>query len=168
MLLSSQDQSQHGNTCIMHYWSRFPGNSCTAEHLEHNTHLRKSHMNPRILSDNSSVVVGSGLSDYITETCVKRSLSSIISEYFERQSAHSALDMCSIDLLKIDVEGSELSVLRSMSVEHWARVRQVVMETELTVVEQIEDLLMKHGFEVIVDQSDMQRGCCMVYARREL
>ena len=41
-----------------------------------------------------------------------------------------------IDLLKIDVEGAELSVLRGVRREHWPRVRAVVAEVHDVAAEQ--------------------------------
>jgi FkbM family methyltransferase len=38
-------------------------------------------------------------------------------------------ELARIDLLKIDVEGSELAVLRGLGSESWPKVRQVVLET---------------------------------------
>ncbi|MCF3178967.1 amino acid adenylation domain-containing protein [Streptomyces polychromogenes] len=55
-----------------------------------------------------------------------------------------------VDLLKINTEGAELSVLRGIRPEHWARVRQVCLEVERASVvgEEIKSLLADAGFTV--------------------
>merc|ERR1712146_394922 len=54
-----------------------------------------------------------------------------------------------IDLLKIDVEGSELDVLRGIDDEHWGMVQQVVLEVEtFALVRTITEILESRGFEV--------------------
>lgn len=66
--------------------------------------------------------VGRWVSDRVTGrttyTCPSTTLSKVISD---RQVPR-------IDLLKIDVEGAELDVLRGVSADHWGRVRQLVLE----------------------------------------
>jgi FkbM family methyltransferase len=51
-----------------------------------------------------------------------------------------------IDLLKIDVEGAELDVLRGLDDGTWDRVQQIVLETGAAQVCAIEQLLRDHGF----------------------
>ena len=55
-----------------------------------------------------------------------------------------------IDLLKINTEGSELAVLRSLGPEHWARIGQVCVEVERASVvgPKIRKLLIDAGFAV--------------------
>lgn len=57
-------------------------------------------------------------------------------------------DLRTIDLLKIDVEGAELDVLRRLDNDHWALVRNIVIETaEISGVRaEIEGLLQEKGF----------------------
>ena len=95
--------------------------------------------------------------------CPMTTLSSII----ERENVER------IDLLKVDVEGAELSVLRGVAPEHWGRVQQVVLEGhdqngELQI---IGDLLTGHGFEIVcVDQpdgaADIGLSSFLLYAKR--
>ncbi|HWM91854.1 MAG TPA: amino acid adenylation domain-containing protein [Thermoanaerobaculia bacterium] len=94
-------------------------------------------------------------------TCHLRTLSEVIAEEgIER-----------IDLLKVDVEKSELEVLHGLREEDWPRVRQVVVEVHDIEgrLEQALDLLRKHGFEVAVEQDRMltRTGLYNLYARRE-
>ncbi len=55
-----------------------------------------------------------------------------------------------VDLLKINTEGAELSVLRGLRPEHWPRIRQVCLEVERSSVTtpQVRELLCAAGFEV--------------------
>src|ERR1051325_1925858 len=73
-----------------------------------------------------------------------------------------------IDLLKVDVEKSELDVLRGLSAKDWTKVRQVVLEVHDTGgrLEAVTSLLNQHGFEVAVDQHLMfgHTGLYNVYA----
>ncbi|KAE9578090.1 Methyltransferase sdnD [Colletotrichum fructicola] len=56
-----------------------------------------------------------------------------------------------IDLLKVDVEGSELGVLQGVDDEHWKLIRNVVLETTESSGDRqkIEDLLRQKGFKVV-------------------
>jgi FkbM family methyltransferase len=73
-----------------------------------------------------------------------------------------------IDLLKVDVEKSELEVLRGIEAADWPRIRQVVGEIhdpEGGRVETIRALLGGHGFTVHVDQA--ADGIFNFYALRD-
>ncbi|MBA2675394.1 non-ribosomal peptide synthetase, partial [Ramlibacter sp.] len=81
---------------------------------------------------------------YEEHVCQLRRISEVIAE---QRVEH-------IDLLKVDVEGAELDVLRGIDEDDWAKIGQLVIE-----VHDVEDrlrtitaLLRKHGFEVVVDQ----------------
>ncbi|HYL56307.1 MAG TPA: amino acid adenylation domain-containing protein [Gemmatimonadales bacterium] len=88
-----------------------------------------------------------------------RTLSSVIAEQrLER-----------IDLLKINVEKSELNVLRGLRPEDWPKIRQLVIEVDLREnLAPITALLEGHGFEVLVEQDPLlrQTELCYVYAIR--
>jgi amino acid adenylation domain-containing protein/FkbM family methyltransferase/non-ribosomal peptide synthase protein (TIGR01720 family) len=75
-----------------------------------------------------------------------------------------------IDLLKIDVERSELDVLRGLEARDWDRVRQIVAEVENSGgrLQAILELLSTHGFEMATAQSDRLKGTNLynVYASR--
>ena len=88
-----------------------------------------------------------------------RTLSSVIAEQgLER-----------IDLLKINVEKSELNVLRGLGPDDWPKIRQLVIEVDLQEnLGPITALLEGHGFEVLVEQDPLLRKTelCYVYAIR--
>ncbi|PYP47804.1 MAG: non-ribosomal peptide synthetase, partial [Gemmatimonadetes bacterium] len=88
-----------------------------------------------------------------------RTLSSVIAE--ER------IDR--IDLLKINVEKSELDVLRGLASGDWPRIRQMVIEVDQREnLAPITTLLEGQGFEVLVEQDPLLRktDLCYVYAIR--
>jgi acyl carrier protein len=92
--------------------------------------------------------------------CELRTLSQIIRDE----------DVERIDLLKVDVEKSELDVLRGIDSSDWERIRQVVVEVQDTAgkLETIVRMLECRGFEVSVDQDKALEATGMfnVYARR--
>ncbi len=58
-----------------------------------------------------------------------------------------------IDLLKINVEKSELDVLQGIAENDWAKIRQIVLEVDLDEhLVPISALLERHGFEYVVAQ----------------
>jgi FkbM family methyltransferase len=68
-----------------------------------------------------------------------------------------------VDLLKIDVEGSELEILRGASDLDWGRVRRVVMECHDFIRPgvgcQVVALLAKYGFKPIDVQGSLHTQC---------
>jgi aryl carrier-like protein len=75
----------------------------------------------------------------------------------------------SIDLLKINVEKSELDVLRGLEPQDWAKVKQMVIEVDLKEnLQPITDLLASHGFDLLVEQDPLlaKTELCYVYAVR--
>ena len=94
-----------------------------------------------------------------TQSAELKTLSSIIAE--------EGLDR--IDLLKINVEKSELDVLRGINDADWAKIRQMVIEVDLSQsLEPITGLLETKGYEVLVEQDPLLRKTelCYVYAIR--
>jgi len=95
--------------------------------------------------------------------CHIRSLSEVIREH----------KVARIDLLRIDVEGSECDVLSGLESELWPRVRQAVVEVHDIAgrVEEVAGLLREHGFLTAVDQEDWAihrlLGIYTIYARRD-
>ncbi len=75
-----------------------------------------------------------------------------------------------IDLLKVDVEKSELEVLAGLTAADWERVRQVVVEVHDAGGRRAaaEELLRRHGFAVAVEQERAlaRSGLFTLYARR--
>jgi amino acid adenylation domain-containing protein/FkbM family methyltransferase len=94
-----------------------------------------------------------------TVTAQLRTLSSVIAgEGIER-----------IDLLKINVEKSELDVLLGLSLGDWPKIRQLVIEVDQRAnLGPITLLLERHGFDVLVEQDPLLRrtDLCYVYAIR--
>ena len=83
-------------------------------------------------------------------TCRLRSLSEVMrEEQVER-----------IDLLKIDVQKSELDVLRGVAPQDWTKIRQVVLEAHDAGgrLSAIEELLARQGFDVVVEQDALLQG----------
>jgi natural product biosynthesis luciferase-like monooxygenase protein/amino acid adenylation domain-containing protein/FkbM family methyltransferase len=78
-----------------------------------------------------------------THRCRLRSLSAIL-----REEA-----IATVDLLKLDVEKSELLVLEGLAEEDWGRIRQIAAEIHgVDLLERIQPLLTAHGFEVAVEE----------------
>ncbi|KAI0554873.1 FkbM family methyltransferase [Xylaria curta] len=73
-----------------------------------------------------------------------------------------------IDFLKIDVEGSELEVLRGLDDNHWDLVQNVVLETWDTsgVRNEIEGLLTSKGFVIKREEASWAEGFWMIVACR--
>ncbi|KAG6011193.1 hypothetical protein E4U54_008222 [Claviceps lovelessii] len=90
-------------------------------------------------------------------------------------------DLDRVDLLKIDVEGVEMEVLRGLDDEHWALVRNIVMEMCDTnksggddgtggIVADAETLLRERGFIVTKERATWTADQVFIYtlvARRE-
>jgi hypothetical protein len=93
-------------------------------------------------------------------TCPLVTLSEIIAEH----------RLETIDLIKIDVQKSELAVLEGLREEDWRRVMQIVIEVHDHGgrVEHIRRLLAARGFEIHVVQDDHYEGSEMynLYAAR--
>lgn len=95
-----------------------------------------------------------------TVTCELRTISQIIRE--------EQLDK--IDLVKINVEKSELDILLGIEEQDWDRIDQLVIEVHDSEgrMEAIQALLRQHGFEYAVEQTSPLKDTVlfMVYARR--
>ncbi|HEY9768584.1 MAG TPA: FkbM family methyltransferase [Coleofasciculaceae cyanobacterium] len=61
-----------------------------------------------------------------------------------------------IDLLKIDVEKSELDVLLGINKQDWIKIKQIVIEVHDIKhrVDEIKDLLLSHNFSKVVDEQE--------------
>jgi amino acid adenylation domain-containing protein/FkbM family methyltransferase len=74
-----------------------------------------------------------------------------------------------IDLLKVNVEKSELDVLLGIEARDWPKIRQLVIEVdEHKSLAPILQLLARHGYETLVEQDELLRDTdlCYVYAIR--
>ncbi|HKV09740.1 MAG TPA: MupA/Atu3671 family FMN-dependent luciferase-like monooxygenase, partial [Thermoanaerobaculia bacterium] len=76
-----------------------------------------------------------------------------------------------IDLLKVDVEKSELQVLSGIAAEDWPRIRQVVLEVHSReLLSRTEEILAARGYEIRVDEfipvGEWGEAVWMVYAVR--
>ena len=61
-----------------------------------------------------------------------------------------------IDLLKINVEKSELDVLQGIDDRDWPKIRQIVLEVDVEAnIPAITQMLERHGFDFQVSQDDM-------------
>lgn len=67
------------------------------------------------------------------------------------------LSIDSIDLLKIDVEGEELSVIQGIESDDWSKVKQIVAEVHDidNRLEQFRDLLQNYGFKVRIEKNTL-------------
>ncbi len=96
-----------------------------------------------------------------TLTCRLRTLSEVIREE----------GVIRIDLLKVDVEKSEMDVLAGLDEDDWPKLQQAVLEVHDLGdrLQQVADLFRTHGFTVTQDQDDLYRGSDRwnVYALRE-
>lgn len=65
-------------------------------------------------------------------------------------------DVKSIDLIKVDVEGAELEVIKGLDDSHWALVRNIVVETwePSGIRTDIEKLLESKGFTVTREEAE--------------
>lgn len=74
-----------------------------------------------------------------------------------------------IDLLKINVEKSELDVLKGIQEQDWGKIRQIVLEVDVQEnLQPIVSLLEKHGYEYLVEQDIVLNNTelCYIYAIR--
>ncbi len=75
-----------------------------------------------------------------------------------------------IDLLKVDVEKSELAVLAGIEEDDWSKIRQIVVETSKDGdrLTQVTALLERHGYMVAVERDTMLQEADLynVYALR--
>lgn len=64
--------------------------------------------------------------------------------------------ICQIDLLKVDVEGSELDVLTGVAPQDWINIKQVVVEVHNidNRVQKIVSMLERQGYQTTVSQED--------------
>ena len=106
--------------------------------------------------------IGELISERLRQRTVKaqlRTLSSVIAE--------EGIDR--VDLLKINVEKSELHVLEGLSESDWPKIRQLVIEVDREEsVRPITILLEQHGYEFLIEQDALLKDTqlCYIYAVR--
>jgi len=114
------------------------------------------------LTEREANDVGALIDDRMRATTIAarlRTLSGVIAE--------EQLDR--IDLLKINVEKSELDVLLGLNETDWRKIRQLVIEVDTEAgLQPITELLTNHGFDVLAEQDDLLKRTqlCYVYAIR--
>ncbi len=102
----------------------------------------------------------SGRFEAQTYECSLKTLSQVIAEqHIDR-----------IDLLKIDVERSELDVLEGIDEADWPKIKQIVLEVEATEgrLERVVQLLKTHGYEFEIEQNELLKntGFYNLFARQ--
>lgn len=111
-------------------------------------------------------IFGKELSDFLhqseTRTVPVRTLSSVIREQ----------GITSIGYLKIDVEGSEISVLEGIEEVDWPILQQIVIEAHTVQLrEQVSETLVQHGFEVFFNRGLLGKSSpsevSLVYGKRK-
>jgi FkbM family methyltransferase len=95
-----------------------------------------------------------------TFSCQLKRLSDVISQYNVER----------IDLLKIDVQKSELDVIAGIKEDDWRKIKQLVMEVHDINgrLEHVVDQLQRRGYRVVAEQDDLYEGSTIsnVYAAR--
>jgi FkbM family methyltransferase len=146
LAIGSQDHAEK----VFTYFPHMPGNSTATPAL-------KDEQKPAL-----DQIFGKAMSDFLIQSETRlaqvRTLSSII-----REQA-----ITSVDYLKIDVEGNEISVLEGIEPMHWSIFKQVAIEAHNAELrEQVCKILAQHGFDVFTDLGiSSSVGVSMVYARR--
>ena len=147
--IGSQDHSEKTFT----FFPNMPGNSTAIPALKE---ISKPIMDEYF---------GKEISDFLhqseTRIAPVRTLSSVIREQ----------GITSVDYLKIDVEGSEISVLEGIEEMHWSIVNQIAIEAHNAHFrEQVCETLVQHDFEVVYDQGLLGKsspsGVSLVYGKR--
>ncbi len=144
--IGSQDQAEK----VFTFFPHMPGNSTALAALKDDQKRAMAQL------------FGKETSDFLhqseTRTVQVRTLSSIIREQ----------EITKVDYLKVDVEGSEISVLEGIEEVHWSIFRQVAIEAHNAALqEQACEILVRHGFEVYSDLGLSARmGDSIVYGRR--
>jgi hypothetical protein len=97
----------------------------------------------------------------LSYTCERRTLSDVLAETGTE----------TVDLLKIDVQKSELEVLAGIVAADWPKIRQVAVELhdQDGRLDQIRSLLAGRGYHVVTEQDSLHAGTVVhfVYAVRE-
>jgi len=108
------------------------------------------------------LLVEGALGGAIEHTCRLKTISSIIDEH----------DIERIDLLKVDVEKSEVDIMDGIDPDDWSKIEQVVMEVhdfDGGLCEKMDSFLKEKGFMTIIDQDEHFGSVYTpnIYARRK-
>lgn len=98
-----------------------------------------------------------------------RESDAVLAHHFTTESSHAKLETMShvlrsenvecVDLLKINVEKSELDVLNGLSAEDWEKIRQIVLEVDdADRMARLLRLLEKHGYDCVAEQDPSLAG----------
>jgi len=150
----------------MLYYPRMPGNSCNLKHVASNNALQEAHMNPNVLQ--------AAQRDCTEEKCAVFTLSDILHHFMRCaeeehntrkttasednkfvgrkrpvkavQDVSTPMTARRVALLKIDVEGDELEVVRSIEKSHWMLIDRIIAESHPNNTNKICALLQQAGF----------------------
>lgn len=145
-------------------FSSFSANKDADEHAIRSVIENMVRDNAAIDKEQIDQLVEDLISDRLTSTqyiCQLTSLSDIISENQIEQ----------IDLLKIDAEKSELSILRGISESDWPKIKQIVIEVhdqDGPIIEKVTQILRDKGFELAIEEEEFLQGSGLynIFARR--
>ncbi len=114
------------------------------------------------LQSTMTELFGKELVDFSFQSEIQTAQVRTISSMIEKEGVST------IDLLKIDVEGDELAVLKGISEDHFRLVRQVVAEVHSeSLLKETQSLLGKMGFTVLSDTGiSAVSGVCNIYGVR--
>ena len=131
---------------VRSFWLAKEGKKGKAEQTELENALLDELLDERLSSDNFM--------------CQTRTISEVIAEN----------DIKRIDLLKIDVEKSELDVLAGIAKDDWEKIQQIVIELHDIEgrLEYVKRLLAMHGYKIEVEQDRTLQTTKLynIYARR--
>ena len=165
-LLNAGAAEQDGQATFQFYpnVSIFSGRFADAAHeRETVTRFVQNQQGPAALAGTSAALLDELLTERLemqAVDCSLATLSTVIRQHGVTQ----------IDLLKIDVEKSELQVLRGLREDDWPKVRQAIIEVhdEDGRLAEIVGLLERRGFATVVEQETQLAGTDLhtVYATR--
>jgi amino acid adenylation domain-containing protein/non-ribosomal peptide synthase protein (TIGR01720 family)/FkbM family methyltransferase len=103
-------------------------------------------LDEQVSAEDMNSILADRMQPELVECKVKR-LSDILAE----------LNLEKIDLIKIDVEKSELDVIEGIDDNDWAKIRQIVIEAHDIEdhIDRIKNLLNDKGFEIFSDQQEV-------------